>query len=205
MDIRLEELIKNPLVYYIYQSGSSIYEAANSTKEYIVITSDDFQKPENNELSCSFITMNKWFEKVLNCDIIAWECACLNKKYILKEHVKLLLETDPLKLRVNFQPLLYIANSSLLLDFSHLPYDLAKESAFNCIKNAEFGNQILDNHKIVNYKIVGQYYDKIMECISKEELSDVYGELTKKVVEPFLKQTQNTFDAYRRKELLKNV
>ena len=35
----------------------------------------------------------------MNGSIEAWECACLNKKFIIKEHVKLLMKTDPLGLR----------------------------------------------------------------------------------------------------------
>ena len=51
--------------------------------------------------NCDFIfkTNEEWFNDVLNGSIEAWECACLNKKFIIKEHVKLLMKTDPLQLR----------------------------------------------------------------------------------------------------------
>lgn len=35
---------------------------------------------------------------VLDNKIPAWECACLNKKFIKKEYVKLILKTDIVKL-----------------------------------------------------------------------------------------------------------
>ena len=45
----------------------------------------------------------------MNGNMEAWECACLNKKFILKEHVKLMLVTNPLQLRKHYeaQPLYY--------------------------------------------------------------------------------------------------
>lgn len=46
-----------------------------------------------------FKTNEEWFDDVMNGSIEAWECACLNKKFIIKEHVKLLMKTDPLGLR----------------------------------------------------------------------------------------------------------
>ena len=51
--------------------------------------------------NCDFIfkTNEEWFDEVMNGSIEAWECACMNKKFIIKEHVKLLMKTDPLGLR----------------------------------------------------------------------------------------------------------
>lgn len=42
----------------------------------------------------------------------AWECACLNRKFIYKEHVKLLLTTDLIKLRDGFDKV-YAINKSI--------------------------------------------------------------------------------------------
>ena len=97
----LEKLKQDPNCLYIYNWGPYIYGLDKEPREYLVITKN---KPlmvacMEEGISYQFISINDWFEKVLRGDIRCWECACMNKKFIIKEHVKLMMSTNPLNLR----------------------------------------------------------------------------------------------------------
>lgn len=57
--------------------------------------------------------MKYWFDKVLLGDIDTWECACMNKKFIIKEHVKLMMKTNSLQLRKNVDALKYTSDTAI--------------------------------------------------------------------------------------------
>jgi hypothetical protein len=44
-----------------------------------------------------------------------------------------------------------------------------KLKLLDILKEAEFSNQILDFHKIINYGIIKSYYDQLMETENDEE------------------------------------
>ena len=91
--------------------------------------------------SFEFKTNEEWFNDVLGGSIEAWECACLNKKFIIKEHVKLLMKTDPLGLR-----------KQIIKMDSKITEDSSIEDMWKVICYCKFANQIIENHKIVNFK-----------------------------------------------------
>lgn len=150
----LNKLKEDKLVYFIYQRGSIIYDlnTANSDVDYLVIVDDDYANKEIvhnpdypnqlgnikiNKDDFTFITISEWFKKIELCDIDCWECACLPKKFVHKEHVKLLMHTDPLKLRLQIDQLLK---------------DPAPKNYYSILKKIKFAIQIIENHKIVNFK-----------------------------------------------------
>ena len=110
-----------------------------------------------------FKTNEEWFDDVMNGSIEAWECACLNKKFIIKEHVKLLMKTDPLGLRKQIVKMDNLIN----------PDDFNAKEAWRVIAYCKFANQIIENHKIVNFKeanlerktILAGDYDTYKECL----------------------------------------
>ena len=150
----LTKLKEDKLVYFIYQRGSIIYDlnTANSDIDYFVIVDDNYANKEIvynpeypnqlgnikiNKDDFTFITISEWFKKIESCDIDCWECACLPKKFVHKEHVKLLMHTDPLKLRLQIDRLLK----------NPKPKDYC-----SILKKIKFVIQIIENHKIVNFK-----------------------------------------------------
>ena len=115
----LQHLIEDPKVYYVYQRGSSIYglNTKDGDIDYLVIIDSEYKLPKEfkeyafdsgykndrknikfDNCDFMFIYIKNWFKMVLDNKIPAWECACLNKKYIKKEYVKLILKTDIVKL-----------------------------------------------------------------------------------------------------------
>ena len=150
----LNKLKEDKLVYFIYQRGSIIYDlnTVNSDVDYLVIVDDDYANKEIvynpdypnqlgnikiNKDDFTFITISEWFKKIELCDIDCWECACLPKKFVHKEHVKLLMHTDPLKLRLQIDRLLKNPKS---------------KDYYSILKKIKFAIQIIENHKIVNFK-----------------------------------------------------
>ena len=90
MNKYLEHLVKDPLVYYVYQSDLSIYGIPSEEREYIVVVDKNYKVPEefkkntyfgheqksidfNVKVENSnfiFFEMQEWFSKVLNCEVI---------------------------------------------------------------------------------------------------------------------------------------
>lgn len=100
-----------------------------------------------------FKTNEEWFQDVLDGSILGWECACLNKKFVIKEHVKLLMKTEPLKLRKQI----------LLMDKRIIPENFNIKDAWQVIIYCKFANQIIENHKIVNYSVANDEWKKLSE------------------------------------------
>lgn len=225
MNKYLEHLIKDPLVYYVYQSDLSIYGIPTEEEKYIVIVNKDYQVPKDFEeyktpgydwkpikfgIKCdnvefTFFEMQEWFSKVLNCEVLAWQCSCLDKKFIKKEHVKLTLEVDPLKLRKNFtamfDPYFLVATSK----FSQGDFIGGKLKLFEILKEAEFSNQIIDNHKIVNFKTVKEYYDQLTSVEDNEDLIlKKFLELQDKTGGLLIKRTEVLYRNSKTKKIIQN-
>ena len=178
----LQSLIEDPLVYYIYQRGSFIYglNTKDSDKDYLVIIDSEYKLPEEFKLyeynsgyindrqnikydnsDFIFVFIQNWFKMVLDNKIPAWECACLNKKFIKKEYVKLILKTDIVKLIKD----LMIRKSAILnyiTDFKIVWY---------FIKDVLFAQQIIDFHKITDFQEANKYYQIIMNADTGERIA----------------------------------
>lgn len=182
--MEINDYIKDSNVLYIYESGLNIYNI-KSNKEYLIvfkeipenfIKQNDFYKFEN----LTAISINDWFKLVEIGDIKAWECACLPKKYIIKEYVKLLLSTNPLQLRLNF-------------DLKYKLYNENKLDLFELVKTLKFSNQIIENHKIVNFGEIGLIYPKCSTGLDWNE------DLLR-----FKKYTDSILKSYKIKKLIEN-
>lgn len=185
----LQFINENSGCLYIYNRSSIVYGlSSNEFSEYTVIVSRDFVLPEDwtglviSELctleydvliegSTVFHIYNieTWFQKVLNGDIDCWECACLNKKFIIKEHVKLMMKTDLLQLRKYVDSLISSISGSIVLKQPVSVLELWK-----VIKACKFANQIIESHKIVNFKEVECEYRALQSEVTDAELIDRY-------------------------------
>lgn len=185
----LEKYIKNEKILYLYELGLQVYGLFSNIedRDFVMICSDDYvpdgfssdcncgiftftEKNEFGEYHYQMYPMKKWFEEVLNCSMIAWECACLPKKYIYKEHVKLLLQTDSLKLRKiyesEFSDTYHSAINEILLGNTLS----GQKTLWFIVKYVIFANQIIENHKIVNFKEAYEPYKTIVDG----QLTDIH-------------------------------
>lgn len=202
MNKYLEHLIEDPLVYYVYQRGSSIYglNTEESDTDYLVVIDSKYILPEEfieyefdsgclnarknikyENCDFMFINVQDWFNLVINNDIQAWECACLNKKFIKKEYVKLIIKTDPILLIKNiFKRSTTLDNS---LDYKHLWY-------FG--KDILFTQQILDFHKIVDFQEAnGLYY-----YIQAQSYAQLVQNIVKGVYQEFYDKNKGQYEQY---------
>jgi hypothetical protein len=190
-------LKENPSVSYIYNHGSIVYKTntKDSDIDFLVVVKDDFQIPkqykkykyphhfnrsikfnvkhENHDFI--FFKIDEWFNRVMNNDIYAWECACLNRKFIHKEHVKLLLSTNLIQLRTNFDKNYNSKYKKVLRAIGNNHNDVAIKILWYILKDAVFTLQIIENHKIVNYTSANEYLYKLKESEDfLTEFSNIY-------------------------------
>ncbi len=156
-------------ILYIYWFPRRLYGIDSDKDFYWFVVTNSFKKPKDfSELVDSnygISTIDNWFKKVIRGDILAWECACLNKKYVIKEHVKLLMKTDLLQLRNCVDEALTRANE---------PENIFLRSLFlKTIKYCIFANQIIENHKIVNYNVLGPAHNALSRA-NDDNLEEVF-------------------------------
>ena len=198
----LQHLIEDPKVYYVYQRGSSIYglNAKDSDIDYLVVIDSEYNVPEEFKLcefdsgykndrknikfdNCDFmfIYIQNWFKMVLNNKIPAWECACLNKKYIKKEYVKLILKTDIVKL-IKDLLIRRLALGNHVMDHKFIWY---------FVKDVLFTQQIIDFHKITDFKEANKYYNDIKNADIQQRL-----DFANQIFNSFFEKNKGQYEYY---------
>ena len=153
---------------YIYNRNFSIYGLSDSER-YTIVVNDNWVCPEDwigfDPQIYQIYTLSDWFKKVLDGELIGWECSCLNKKYIIKEHVKLMMIPNILKLRTDIENLYKFT--------SEISETIDVETCYIIIRNIKFAMQIIENHKIINYKDGLRELAKLQKCESVTEMWDI--------------------------------
>lgn len=203
----LEKYIEDPKVLYIYETGLQIYGLFEDVedRDFLVIVTDDCDYENTyNGYNFTIVKIKDWFERVLDNSMIAWECACLPKKYILKEHVKLLLQTDPLKLRKEFDKKIKTVYSKLPKLFSEGNTLTAQKELFELLKYLIFANQIIENHKIVNFKVIGNIYKQMVDgtVTDQDTILDTASKLSESPGKIFANNTDSILRASKIKKIL---
>ena len=171
----LNKLIEHPEVYYIYDLRRAAF-GVDDLGEYIIVTQDGLvikdELDDSEIVKVSIYSSSEWFKLVVNDEILPWICACIDKKYILKEHVKLLMTTNPLQLRKCFEATRVQILSNLGEIESSKRFNLWKIILF-----ARFCNQIIENHKIVNFKNSANDYQELRKYTDDNELLNAFNAL----------------------------
>ena len=171
----LNKLIEHPEVYYIYDLRGAAF-GVDDLGEYIIVTKDGLvikdELDDSEIIKVSIYSSSEWFKLVVNGEILPWICACIDKKYILKEYVKLLMTTNPLQLRKCFEATRVQILSNLGEIESSKRFNLWKIILF-----ARFCNQIIENHKIVNFKNSANDYQELRKYTDDNELLNAFNAL----------------------------
>ena len=171
----LNKLIEHPEVYYIYDLRGAAF-GVDDLGEYIIVTKDGLiikdELDDSEIIKVSIYSSSEWFKLVVNGEILPWICACIDKKYILKEYVKLLMTTNPLQLRKCFEATRVQILSNLGETESSKRFNLWKIILF-----ARFCNQIIENHKIVNFKNSANDYQELRKYTDDNELLNAFNAL----------------------------
>ena len=207
-----QELLNNKDIYYLYNSSYDIYGIDVEPKSIIAVCKKDFKLPNDilnddnfmildngiicyDHLNLQLFEIGEWFDKVLESDIICWECACLNKKYVYKDYVKLMLSADPVLIRNYYNTYTY-QFFTILDNYSWEDDDLTiRQLFFEYIKIIVFSNQILENHKIINFKEMIPIYQKLFnpEITTYDDFSDVYASIIVEHAKRLHKYTDEQF------------
>lgn len=173
----LEKFINDPKILYIYETGIQVYGLFPDIEDrdfllicdndyvpegFIPYSKDEYLYDENGTYQYRMFPIKRWFNEVLSNSMLAWECACLNKKFIHKEHVKLLVQTNPVQLRKDYdaeQNQLIESASELIKAGNTLT---GQKMLWYLVKYVMFANQIIENHKIVKFKEPLDSYKKIV-------------------------------------------
>ena len=185
-------LKRDPLVYYIYQKDLSIFGIEADISQYLVVIDKAYNIPSElkENTSFEFLEIQDWFSKVLNSEIIAWQCLCLNRKFVIKEHVKLNIAADILKLRKNFNAIYDPYVIFAMSEISAGNFVNGKLKLLEVLKEGDFSNQIIDFHKIINFGVVKSYYNELMKTENSEEaIFTKFVELQSRSVSNFIERT----------------
>ena len=171
----LSKLIENPEVYYIYDLRGAVFGIDN-VGEYLIVVKDGLvikdELDDSEIIKVSIYSSSEWFKLVINGEILPWICACIDKKYILKEYVKLLMTTNPLQLRKCFDTI----KTQILLNLGET--ELSKQfNLWKIILFARFCNQIIENHKIVNFRNSANDYQELRKYTDDNELLNAFNTL----------------------------
>ena len=171
----LNKLIEHPEVYYIYDLRGAAF-GVDDLGEYIIVTKDRLvikdELDDSEIVKVSIYSSSEWFKLVVNGEILPWICACIDKKYILKEYVKLLMTTNPLQLRKCFEATRVQILSNLGETESSKRFNLWKIILF-----ARFCNQIIENHKIVNFRNSANDYRELRKYTDDNQLLNAFNAL----------------------------
>ena len=193
----LNKLIEHPEVYYIYDLRGAVFGIDN-LGEYIVVVKDGLvikdEFDDSEIVKVSIYSSSEWFKLVINGEILPWICACIDKKYILKEYVKLLMTTNPLQLRKCFDT----TKNQILSNLGKT--ELSKQfNLWKIILFARFCNQIIENHKIVNFGNSADDYQELKKYNNLDDLLNAFNillaselDLLYKTTDGLLKQEKIT-------------
>ena len=170
----LNKLIEHPEVYYIYDLRGAVFGVDN-LGEYIVVVKDGLviedELDDSEIVKVSIYSSSEWFKLVINGEILPWICACIDKKYILKEYIKLLMTINPLQLRKCFDTI----KNQILSNIEKV--ELKQFNLWKIILFARFCNQIIENHKIVNFRNSANDYRELRKYNNFDDLLNVFNTL----------------------------
>ena len=170
----LNKLIEHPEVYYIYDLRGAVFGIDN-LGEYIVVVKDGLviedELDDSEIVKVSIYSSSEWFKLVINGEILPWICACIDKKYILKEYIKLLMTINPLQLRKCFDT----TKNQILSNIEKV--ELKQFNLWKIILFARFCNQIIENHKIVNFRNSANDYRELRKYNNFDDLLNIFNTL----------------------------
>lgn len=159
-------------ILYAYCLPPELYNQHFGKTKYILITKWAYKVPDKySDLYIVHFPIQLYFKYITNCDITAWILVCLNRKYVIKEHVKIILNYDLLKLRKSIDKEMtffktFLDNNADIEDY--------KTVYLKLYKYITLANQVIENHKITNYRILGSGLNKIN---STEDILSTIGEV----------------------------
>jgi hypothetical protein len=169
----INNLLNNALNIYHY--GSFVYGTfieGISDYDYIVIVPDEMSELDEQQFECNNCqytvhSAKSWQEMLDRCDVDALETYFLPEQFIVKETVVFIADITKTKVRNSFS---HVASNSFVkckkkleIAESYNPA-IAKKSLWHSLRIIDFGIQILEYDKIVNYASLNHLHEQIVMC-----------------------------------------
>ena len=188
-------------ILYGYFLPPDLFGLTSGVDKYVLITKYAYKLPDKyKDIPIIHFPIQLYFKYITNNDLTAWILSCLDKKYIIKEHVRLLVNFDILKIRKNIDDTYKLLSDLLYRDFDVCSITEIKAVYSKIYKYLVYANQVIDNHKIINYHVVGPGLEKINQ-IKTGYINDCYSEVIKPEMNMLIAKTE----LLRKKEILKKL
>lgn len=188
-------------ILYGYFLPPELFGIDFGVTKYVLITKWAYKIPDKyKDIPIVHFPIQLYFKYITNNDLTAWILSCLDKKYIIKEHVKLLVNFDVLKIRKNIDDDYKFFNDLMYRDFDVSNINEIKAIFMKLYKYLVYANQVIDNHKVINYRIVGSGL-KTINSIKTGTINDCYCMTIKPEMQKLITKTEEL----RRKELIKKL
>lgn len=174
--------ISNNNYLNIYRFGSICYGTnnKNSDEDYICVVKEYI--PSNN-INIHHYTVEQFQSHLELCDIQMLECIFLPKKHVLKELVEFNINIDKGKLRKSIST---IASTSWVKGNKKLTvlgdYDkwLAIKSIFHSLRILDFGIQIAQHNKIIDFQSMNYVLFDIIKISEKYDKIELWEKIKEK-------------------------
>lgn len=179
-------------ILYGYFLPPELFGVTFGITKYVLITKWAYKIPDKyKNIPIIHFPIQLYFKYINDNDLIAWILTCLDKKYIIKEHIKLLVNFNILKLRKSVEAL--FNNYDCYYDEDYIAF------YSKLYKYSFFANQIIENNKIINYRAVGKGLIKIHKTPPID--SFIY----ENTVNPEFKKFMERTEPFKRREILKKL
>lgn len=169
----IDELLNKALNVYHY--GSFVYGTfidGVSDYDYIVVVPNSMSDLDEKQFeynNCQYTVHSEegWREMLERCDVDAIECYFLPQELIVKETKKFETDITREKIRNSFS---HVASNSFVkckkkleVAESYNP-SVGKKSLWHSLRILDFGIQILEHGKIINYGSMNELYKEIVRA-----------------------------------------
>lgn len=175
--INIIEQIKafNYQILNIYQYGSRVYGCNNQNQnfDYIIIVKEDILEQHINigEIEATIYGENEFQKMIDEHEISVLECLFLPQEFIVKQTKKFNFNLNLKKLRESLSKKSsnswVKANKKFSIEKDFNPY-IAKKSLFHSFRILNFGIQIAQYGKIINYQEINNLLYEILDNPSEE-------------------------------------
>jgi hypothetical protein len=163
-----------------YQYGSRVYGNYTKKSDYdyiFILKTVDNEQFSDNQININFFTLENHINRVKEHEISALETLFITNDFILKENKKVDFKLDKSKLRHSLSAKSsnsWVKAKKKLTIPQDYDLDIGRKSLFHSFRIIDFGIQIANNGRIINYSSCNDLYSEIMSYYEWSELFNTF-------------------------------
>jgi hypothetical protein len=172
----MEDYLNNDNVVCIYRFGSYVYGTNNefSDEDFVVILKEYQESKDDNIHHFSEVQ----FQDLINRhDVQALECIFLPADLILKLERKFRFFLDKYKLRTSISTITsnsWVKGKKKLIIIDDYDLNLGLKSIFHALRILDYGIQIAEHNKIINYSSMNYVLDDLIKLSKAFQRSELW-------------------------------